>query len=44
MSGGPALDSPESHTGGAHAARRLRAKRLELVLELRQARLELFEA
>src|SRR6266851_1349277 len=44
MSGRAALDPPELHTGGAHAARRLRAKRLELVLELRQARLELFEA
>src|SRR6266851_1061770 len=35
MAGRAALDPPELHTGGAHAARRLRAKRLELVLALR---------
>src|SRR6266849_185353 len=44
LSRGPALEPAELHAGGSHAARRLRAERLELFFELSQPRLELLEA
>src|SRR5712692_11774263 len=40
----PALEPSELHAGGSDAARRLRAERLELFLELGQPRLERLEA